>query len=329
MEGIVAKRTLKKSYYENNMPKYIENIGAINKQKEKSRVTLKEKILFKISIQLITMIGITVFVLAIKYLNIDVVAKSEFANKIKQEFKTSYTIEQILEKTNEIYKLSLVYIKPIVPDNIENKLNGVIKKILPNGNFEKEKQEVKVYEENNNSKSEDKEENKIECQNTSVTNIGGSVDEENAVVSVASSISTETEIAKNIKETKIKFKLPVVGTVTSSFGAREEIFEGIDSYHTGIDIGANMGTKVVSSIPGKVTVATYNKYNGNYIEITNGKIVTKYCHLSKINVKVGDEIKSGKKIGEVGSTGLSTGPHLHFEIVYDGVKINPELILDF
>ena len=85
---------------------------------------------------------------------------------------------------------------------------------------------------------------------------------------------------------------------------------------------------MVSSIAGKVTRAAYNKYNGNFVEVTNGDIATIYCHMSKISVDVGDSVKAGTKIGEVGSTGLSTGPHLHFEIVYDGTKVDPELVLD-
>jgi len=65
---------------------------------------------------------------------------------------------------------------------------------------------------------------------------------------------------------------------------------------------------------------------GKTVEVTNGKIATIYCHMSKLSVKVGDNVKSGTKIGEVGSTGLSTGPHLHFEIVYSGTKIDPETV---
>ena len=69
-------------------------------------------------------------------------------------------------------------------------------------------------------------------------------------------------------------------------------------------------------------------YNGNYIEITNGKIITKYCHMDKLLVKEGKKVKLGEKIGLVGSTGLSTGPHLHFEILYDGIKVNPQKVID-
>ena len=147
-------------------------------------------------------------------------------------------------------------------------------------------------------------------------------------MAVSSSISSYSSIIDKIKETKTKFIKPVSGTITSHYGAREVIFEGIDSYHTGTDIAAKTGTKVVSSIEGKVTRAAYNQYNGNFVEVTNGKIATIYCHMSKLSVKVGDKVKAGNKIGEVGSTGLSTGPHLHFEILFDGTKVDPEMVLD-
>lgn len=174
------------------------------------------------------------------------------------------------------------------------------------------------YEEVSDSKSENIEEK----------NVGTSVDEEETVT-VVSSVSSEASILDKINDTNVKFIKPLSGVITSRFGAREPIFEGVDSYHTGIDIATDTGKTIVSSTDGTVTVATNNKYNGNYVEVTNGKIVTKYCHMSKISVKKGAKIKAGDKVGEVGSTGLATGPHLHFEVVYDGTKINPELVLDF
>ena len=188
-------------------------------------------------------------------------------------------------------------------------------------NETKNNNEVVVYEES----SVNNKENKIQ------ENVGASADVEETeekIVAVSSSISSLSNIVDEIKETKIKFVRPVKGTITSHFGAREVIFEGIDSYHTGTDIAATTGTKVVSSIAGKVTRASYNKYNGNFVEVTNGDVATIYCHMSKSVVKVGDSVKAGTKIGEVGSTGLSTGPHLHFEIVYNGTKVDPELVLE-
>jgi len=339
MEGIVAKRTLKKSYYNN---KNINNIGNIgfddipitrvkeNKTKQKSKFEIyKEKCLYKISIQAITMISIVVFVLAIKYLKINVVIESKITKNITNYYQKTYSITQIIDGAKSLAKASYIFVKPIIPDEIETKAKKLYKVILtmdnkiPNAkelNNEREN-EVNVYEESSLNNKE----------NGTKENIGISVDDvevDRKIVAVSSSVSSLSSVVDEIKETKIEFIKPLSGIITSHFGAREVIFEGVDSYHTGTDIAASMGTKVVSSIEGKVTRATYNKYNGNFVEVTNGNVSTIYCHMSKLSVKVGDKVKSGTKIGEVGSTGLSTGPHLHFEIVYDGTKVDPELILD-
>lgn len=334
MEGIVAKRTLKKSYYNN---KNIDNIDYANYtyvkarqniKKEKGKVeTLKEKVLFKMSIQAITVISIIAFILAIKYLKISVVLESDFTKKLINYYNTSYSFEKIKAGTKNIAKNTYMFVKPIVPTPVENKVKELYKVITT----KKEAKEVNIYLEDNSVVKVYEESSIINKENTVKENIGVSADvnePKDKVVAVSSSISSHSSIIDKIKDTKIKFVKPVSGTITSHYGAREVIFEGIDSYHTGTDIAAKKGTKVVSSIEGKVTRASYNQYNGNFVEVANGKIETIYCHMSKLSVKVGDKVKAGTKIGEVGSTGLSTGPHLHFEIVYDGTKIDPEMILD-
>ena len=332
MEGIVAKRTLKKSYYNN---KNINNLSydtlrfikpKQDVKKEKSRLQMfKEKLLFRMSIQSITVVSVIVFVLLIKYFNISIVLESDFSKKLVKYYNTSYSFNQIKLGTKNIVKNTYTFLNPIVPETIENKVKELYKVIISKqevknkDNNIQNNSEVKIYEESSTSKKE----------NTVKENIGVSADiNENKTITVSSSISTYSTIVEKIKESKVKFSKPLTGTITSHYGAREEIFEGIDSYHTGTDIAAKTGTKVVSSIDGKVTRATYNQYNGNFVEVTNGNIATIYCHMSKLSVKVGDKVKSGNKIGEVGSTGLSTGPHLHFEIVYNGTKVDPELILD-
>ncbi len=190
-------------------------------------------------------------------------------------------------------------------------------------NNNKEKQEVEIYEEVSNSKGENKEVKVYE----EILGVGASVEEKKYITAV-SSLSIESNIVDKIKATGIKFVKPTTGTITSNFGAREVIFNDIDSYHTGVDIANKKGTKVVSSIEGKVTTASNNKYNGNYVIVENGDIRTIYCHLNKITVKKGTKVKAGTKIGEMGTTGYSTGPHLHFEIEYKGEKINPRLVVD-
>ncbi len=97
--------------------------------------------------------------------------------------------------------------------------------------------------------------------------------------------------------------------------------------HRGIDYAAPTGTPVFSAGNGKVIQSAYNKYNGNYVFVQhpNG-IVTKYLHFSKRAVKKGQRVKQGQTIGYVGSTGMSSGPHLHYEFVYNGVHRNPRTV---
>jgi len=97
--------------------------------------------------------------------------------------------------------------------------------------------------------------------------------------------------------------------------------------HRGTDYAAKTGTPVVAAGNGKVTHSTYNKYNGNYVFIQHGNgIVTKYLHFSKRKVKKGQRVKQGQVIGYVGSTGLASGPHLHYEFLLNGVHRNPRTV---
>lgn len=323
MEKVVAKRTLKKSYYKNNTLNYtLDNIeNRLNKNEEKSikeKPNFKEKILFKLALQTITVISILFFILSVKFLNINVVKDSDVCKKIVKEYRKTYNLKSIETKSIEVAKKSYVFLKPIIPNGVKKITQNAYVKLKNKIVSKSENKEVNIYEEVSDNKSEDKE-----------VAVGNSLEDEEKVVTVSSSISSETSIAEKIKNTNVKFIKPLSGVITSRFGAREVIFEGVDSYHTGIDIATDAGKEIVSSTDGTVTIATYNKYNGNYVEVTNGKVITKYCHMSKITVKKGNKVKAGEKLGEVGSTGLATGPHLHFEVVYEGTKINPELVLEF
>ena len=125
-----------------------------------------------------------------------------------------------------------------------------------------------------------------------------------------------------------KFKKPVTGTVTSRYGEREAT-NIISANHQGIDIGSNMGTPIYAAMEGTVKVSSEEGEYGKHIDITNGDVLTRYAHCSKLLVKEGEKVKQGEKIAEVGSTGNSTGPHLHFEIRRDNRAINPESIMNF
>jgi len=114
-------------------------------------------------------------------------------------------------------------------------------------------------------------------------------------------------------------------TITSPFGMRYHPILKVNKLHTGIDIAAPKGTKVVAANAGTVVTAGYNTGYGNYVVINHGgNQATLYAHLSKISVGVNQVVKREQQIGLVGSTGYSTGNHLHFEIIIDGKQVDPE-----
>jgi murein DD-endopeptidase MepM/ murein hydrolase activator NlpD len=128
----------------------------------------------------------------------------------------------------------------------------------------------------------------------------------------------------------VPYRKPVVGEVefTSGFGVRSDPFLGRPAMHTGLDFRAATGDPVRATANGKVVSSGWAGGYGRMVEIDHGNgLSTRYGHLSEINVKVGDQIRIGQVIGEVGSTGRSTGPHLHYETRIDGEAVDPQKFL--
>jgi murein DD-endopeptidase MepM/ murein hydrolase activator NlpD len=128
----------------------------------------------------------------------------------------------------------------------------------------------------------------------------------------------------------VPYRKPVVGEVefTSGFGVRSDPFLGRPAMHTGLDFRAATGDPVRATANGKVVSSGWAGGYGRMVEIDHGNgLSTRYGHLSEINVKVGDLIRIGQVIGEVGSTGRSTGPHLHYETRVDGEAVDPQKFL--
>jgi murein DD-endopeptidase MepM/ murein hydrolase activator NlpD len=135
--------------------------------------------------------------------------------------------------------------------------------------------------------------------------------------------SKKSEIEQEVKKQE-SFIKPTSGRISSPFGYRTHPVTGSYTLHSGIDIAASSGTTVVASRNGKVVSAGYSGSYGNLIVISHGNgIETAYAHLSSINVRVGESVSQGQLIGKVGSTGRSTGPHLHFEVRVNGTAVNP------
>lgn len=121
--------------------------------------------------------------------------------------------------------------------------------------------------------------------------------------------------------------LPGYSRISSYYGYRICPFHGRE-LHTGIDIPAPKGTKVYAARDGKVVLSSYGSSYGNNVKLDHGGgTTTRYCHMSKLLVSVGQTVKAGQAVGEVGSTGTSTGNHLHFEVYYIGLRVNPLLVV--
>jgi len=117
---------------------------------------------------------------------------------------------------------------------------------------------------------------------------------------------------------------PVHGWVTSGFGFRTNPFTGLTQMHEGLDIANRVGTPVIASADGIVSDTGKDSAYGNFIVISHGfGINSRFLHLSKIFVRAGQRVKRGDKIAEVGTTGMTTGPHLHYEVRVNGIPVNP------
>ena len=134
---------------------------------------------------------------------------------------------------------------------------------------------------------------------------------------------------EKIRSMMVPTQQPVAaGNLGSAFGWRIDPFTGGSALHTGLDFQAESGMPILAAAGGVVVVQDVHSAYGNMVEIDHGNdLITRYAHASKVLVKKGDLIKRGQKIAEVGTTGRSTGPHLHFEVLVQGVPQDPQKFL--
>ncbi len=144
--------------------------------------------------------------------------------------------------------------------------------------------------------------------------------------------NVEETIEKPIEtpKTTLEWRPPMWSNVTSEFGERVHPVTGEKSHHNGVDIAAEEGTPVVAAAEGVVSKVGYDEANGHYIIVKHSEgITTVYAHLRCSCVREGDAVSPFIKIAEAGNTGISTGPHLHFELKKDGESINPRTYVFF
>ena len=260
----------------------------------------------------------------------------------------------ILFQINQTVNINSGYLEEEITENIEEKLQNII-------NIEEKKlSETAVKETVKNEKINQTEkvrgiikisgEEGESTKNTGIIKIRDNIADINTKKDMESISLSRTESFKgkvreninekdrednqNIKIENIESKgfgkilWPVkYGKITSKFGNRTHPVLKSVKFHRGVDIAVSVGTPVYSGIKGRVTFAGRKGNYGNLVEIEgNDRIKVRYAHLNSIDVVTGQKVSDGEKVAETGNTGMSTGPHLHYEIIIDENPVNP---LDF
>jgi murein DD-endopeptidase MepM/ murein hydrolase activator NlpD len=190
----------------------------------------------------------------------------------------------------------------------------------------KEEEERKRKEEERKRKEEEAKRLEEEKNNSSGGNSSGNNSSGNNSTSDNNSSSNNT----NTSSSGFIWPLPSSGRITSTFGGRDRPTAGASSNHKGLDIGAPTGSAIVAAASGRVVTSTYQVAAGNYIMLAHDDgTYTVYMHCSKLLVSVGDYVNQGDKIALVGSTGVSTGPHLHFGVMVNGVYVDPQKYVSY
>ena len=183
----------------------------------------------------------------------------------------------------------------------------------------------------NNSEQEQPKQTKEQEENTTQDGIGGAVEDLQNTSDVKEETTKELSQSEqdiiNVKNTTTFIK-PIEGIISSKYGQRDTATGRVPKNHTGTDIAANLGTKIKSASDGEVVLASEEGDYGKHIKIQIGEVSIIYAHCNNLYVKQGDKVTQGQEIAEVGSTGNSTGPHLHFEIRISERTVDPQSILE-
>lgn len=275
--------------------------------------------------------------------NNNYIFSEDFRSKCEEILANDISFSEMYKHISEAF----ISIQGKYQDIVENSEENNGENEQKESNAQEEKSEVEQQQNSEQDKTEENNQN-IESELTESTqevtneqeesanvdeNIGGAIEK-----IAATETNTETEelteeeqMKKDAEEikSKINFIKPLNGIITSVFGWRNPTVSTVSKYHTGLDIAANEGTNIISATNGKVILASSKGAYGNHLKIQVEDTIIIYAHCSSLEVNEGDEITQGQVIAKVGSTGNSTGPHLHFEIRKDDRYVDPELILDF
>lgn len=235
--------------------------------------------------------------------------------------------EEFLKKADEIlsYDMNFSQMYQDIKSNIEKETLNIKNNLQKNDN----QQGITNLENNAQNETEQGAIGGANEQETNTTDANSNQNnpEENNSQESTQELSQEEKDINNIKATTTFIK-PIEGTISSKYGQREPTTATVPKNHTGVDIAANMGTKIKSATSGEVVIASEEGDYGKHLKIQIGDVSIIYAHCNNLYVKQGDQISQGQEIAEVGTTGNSTGPHLHFEIRISERTIDPQKILE-
>lgn len=277
----------------------------------------KEKRNIKLFKKMIEQIIICLIIYGVFYLiiNNNYIFSEDFTQKVREILSQDINLSQIysivLNKINEV----------IQNDNSDNRQEQ-------NEEIEKPEQQKQITKEeiqNNNENIGGAE----ELPTTEEQNVENASEKKVEMTQTEEplALSQMEQDANHIKST-INFIKPVNGTISSMFGWRNPTTASVPKNHTGTDIATSIGTKIVSATDGTVILTSSKGDFGNHLKIQINDVIILYAHCNKLYVQEGDVIKQGQEIAEVGSTGNTTGPHLHFEIKYQDRYVDPQLIVE-
>ena len=271
-----------------------EGLTIVSKEKKSEKKEKKDiKLLKKIVIQLIICTCIYLVIYTIQ--NNKYIFSEDFINKVNEIISQDIDFTKLYRDTKN-YIMSLFNKQGSQEDNQGQNTNAVEENLNNNG-------------------------------------IGGAVEETkqpeetNQETQKNQNLSQEEQDILNVKNTT-SFIKPVEGTISSIYGFRDTATGSVPKNHTGTDIASTTGTKIKSATNGQVVLVSEEGDYGKHLKIQIGEVSIIYAHCNNIYVKEGDQITQGQEIAEVGSTGNSTGPHLHFEIRISERTVDPQKILE-
>lgn len=278
---------------------------SINKKENKKDI----KLLKKMIIQIVVSLSIYLVIYIIQ--NNNYIFSEDFIKKINEILSYDVNFQEMYLNIKQGVEQNIEKLKINNTNNIDGAIGGAEENIIGDSNEIENKINENVIENNIET---------TENQIISETNNQEQVQEPKELT------EEEKEIEK-IKATTTFIK-PIEGIITSKYGQREPTTSTVPKNHTGTDIAANLGTKIKAATDGEVVLASEEGDYGKHLKIQIGDISIIYAHCNNLYVKQGDKITQGQEIAEVGSTGNSTGPHLHFEIRISEKTIDPQKILE-